>query len=52
MTDPLRQLNDIAPELLKAIRDVLAVGYGEVVVVIADHKIDVIKKTESAKVNK
>lgn len=52
MTDPISQLNQIAPELLKAIREVLAVGYGEVVVVIADSKIDLIEKKVSVKVRK
>lgn len=45
-------MNEIAPELLRAIRDVLAVGYGEVIVKIADHKICIIEKKESVKVGK
>jgi hypothetical protein len=45
-------LSDISPELLKAIRDVLAAGYGEVIIKIADHKICIIEKKESMKVGK
>jgi len=46
------QVKAIAPELLKALCEVLAIGYGEVVIKIADHKIDVIEKKESVKVRK
>ena len=43
-------LSDISPEILKAIRDILSSGYGEVIIKIADHKIDVIEKKVSVKV--
>jgi hypothetical protein len=46
------QVNDISPELLKALRDVLIAGYGEVVIKITDYKIDVIEKKVSVKVTK
>lgn len=45
-------VNEIAPELLKAICEVLTAGYGEVIVKIVDHKIDIIEKKESVKVRK
>lgn len=46
------QVNQISPELLKAICEVLSVGYGEVVIKIADGKIDIVEKTISVKVGK
>jgi hypothetical protein len=49
-TQAVYQVNDISPELLKAIREVLSAGYGEVVVKIADGKIDVVEKKVSVKV--
>jgi len=45
-------LSDIAPEVLQAIREVLAVGYGEVRVIIKDGKIENVYKTESVKVGR
>jgi hypothetical protein len=51
-TQAVYHVNEIAPELLKAICDVLTAGYGEVVIKIADHKIDIIEKKESVKVRK
>ena len=45
-------VNEISPELLKAIREVLTAGYGEVIVKIADGKICVIEKKVSVKVRK
>ena len=46
------QVNEISPELLRAIRDVLAAGYGEITVKIADGKICIIEKKVSLKVGK
>jgi len=48
MTD----LQSIAPEVLDAIRDVLTNGYGQVIVYIADGKIDKVEKVESVKVRR
>ena len=45
-------LSDIAPEVLQAIREVLAIGYGEVRVIIKDGKIENVYKTESVKVGR
>jgi len=45
-------VNEIAPELLKAICDVLTAGYGEVIIKIADHAIVIIEKKESVKLRK
>jgi len=45
-------LAEISPELLRALRDVLTIGYGEIIIKIADHKIDVIEKKVSVKVGK
>jgi hypothetical protein len=49
-TQAVYQGNEISPELLKAICQVLAAGYGEVVVKIADGKIVLIEKKESVKI--
>jgi hypothetical protein len=51
-TQAVYQVNDISPELLKAIREVLSAGYGEVVVKIADGKICIIEKKESVKIGR
>ena len=45
-------LSEIAPEVLKAIREVLTVGYGQVIVYIEDGKIHHIEKVESVKVGR
>ena len=43
-------LNDISPELLQALREVLKCGYGKINVIIEDHKIKLIEKSVSVKV--
>jgi len=45
-------LSDISPEILRAIRDVLTAGYGEVLIKIADHKIVLVEKKETMKMKK
>ena len=42
-------LSDISPEILRAIRDILTAGYGEVIIKIADHKIVLVEKKETVK---
>jgi hypothetical protein len=49
---PAVYLSEIPEELLRALREIIRCGYGEIVIKIADHKIDVIEKKESVKVRK
>jgi hypothetical protein len=49
-TQAVYHITEITPELLKAIRDVLTAGYGEVRVVIYQGRITLIEKMESVKV--
>lgn len=49
---PAVYLSEIPEELLRALREILQRGYGEIIIKIADHKIDVIEKRESVKVRK
>ena len=45
-------LSEIPEELMRALRELLRCGYSEIIIKIADHKIDVIEITESVKVRK
>ena len=45
-------LSELPDELLRILREVLRCGYGEIVIKIADGRIDVIEKRESVKVKK
>lgn len=50
MPDQSYQVKAIAPELLKALDEVLSIGYGEIRIVIYKGKISLIEKKESVKV--
>jgi hypothetical protein len=48
----INDLTELPDKLLRVLREVLKTGYGEIVIKIANHKIDVIEKKESIKVGK